>query len=759
MKSFYFIVFTFLFTTMLFSQNQLPIIPYPVSVKIDSGKFILNEQTVISTSDNEQYSNAEILNDWLQKMYNVNLKIEMNSSEKDNCIYLKTIYREDESFESYNLTISSNMVVLEGGQLGAFYGIQTLKQLINKDQNGLLNIPAATIYDEPRYSWRGMHLDVSRHFFTVDEIKKYLDYLSLYKMNVFHWHLTDDQGWRIEIKKYPKLTEVGAWRNATLIGPWRVFPHRYDSTRYGGYYTQQDIKEIVRYALERHIMIVPEIEMPGHCLAALASYPEYSCTGGPFDVASEWGIYDDVFCPTEETFKFLEDVLTEVSELFPGKYIHIGGDEVPKEKWKESKYCQDLMKREGLKDENELQSYFTQRIEKFLNSKDKTIIGWDEILEGGLAPNAVVMSWRGERGGIEAARQNHDVVMSPGAYCYFDHYQGNPKFEPLAIGGYTTVEKVYSYEPTPDSLTLNEQDHILGAQGNVWTEYIPNFKQIEYMVFPRICALAEVLWTPGEKRNYEEYQTRLIEHFKLLDKLGINYSKSIYQLKTDVLFNEGYIGVDFKLSSNFNIGKIYYSTDGSEPSINSLLYKNPINIPKDMLVKAAYFEDNVVKSGVMEQQFYVNKATGKNITLQNEPDKRYNYGGALTLVDGIKGILPWYGKEWLGFSGTDCEATIDFGKSESFSKVFIDVLDDNISWIWLPTKVELYISDDGKEYKKIKEVSADEITKMKREVIINVGNISARYVKIIAKNYGKIPAGNPGEGHNAWLFVDELGVE
>ncbi len=743
----------------MYSQTKYPLIPYPKSVKEDPGTFILDGSTIITVNDSSIISDAEIFNDYLKNIFGFTLKIEFKSFHKDDCISLIKESEDNENADSYYLTSSANMVIIKGKDAGVFYGLQTLIQLFPTEISGSIKIPSSAIYDEPRYQWRGMHLDVSRHFFSKEFIKKYIDYLALYKMNMFHWHLTDDQGWRIEIKKYPKLTETGAWRNATLKGHWSVFPHEFDSIRYGGYYTQVDIKEIVEYASKRHVTIVPEIEMPGHSMAALASYPELSCSNGPFEVATEWGVEDNVLCPKEETFKFLEDVLSEVIELFPGKYIHIGGDEVPKDSWKLSKYCQDLMKLEGLKDENELQSYFIKRIESFLNSKGKTMIGWDEILEGGLAPNAAVMSWRGVDGGIEAARQNHDVVMTPGRFCYFDHYQGNPKFEPLAIGGYTTVDQVYSYEPTPDSLTPEQQKHILGAQGNVWTEYIPDEKHVEYMVFPRICALSEVLWSPKEKRNYDDFQSRLLEHFKLLDKLGVNYSKSIFQLNSEVIANDEHKGVMYKLSSNFYNGKIYCTNDGSEPTVQSNLYTEPIYINENMTIKSAYFVDEKINSGVIEQQFNINKATGKTIVLKNEPDKRYNYGGALTLVDGITGILPWYGKEWLGFSGTDCDATIDLGKEESISQVTIDVLDDYWSWIWLPKKVELYISSDGKEFMKINEVSADDIKKMKREIIMDAGKTNARYVRVVAENYGKLPSGVPGEGHGAWLFVDEIGVK
>lgn len=772
------IIFILLFMIMLYdpsstlAQNELPLIPYPDSLTRGEGSFLITDKTVISVNDSSAYSSAEIFKEYIFNNFGFKLKIKYLSEPRDNYINLfDAIYKKVEP-ESYYLVVAENSIKITGDKAGIFYALQTLTQLLPLERTDSINIPCMEIRDYPRFKWRGMHLDVSRHFFPKEFIKRYIDFLALYKMNMFHWHLTDDQGWRIEIKKYPKLTEIGSWRNGTLIGHYSQFPHRYDSTRYGGYYTQDDIKEIVEYAEKRYITIVPEIEMPGHSLAALASYPEFSCTGGPFEVANEWGVFEDVYCPRDETFKFLEDVLTEVMELFPGKYIHVGGDEVPKDSWKQCKDCQELMKKEGLKDENELQSYFIRRIEKFINSKGKTLIGWDEILEGGLAPNAVVMSWRGTEGGIEAARQNHDVVMTPGGYCYFDHYQGNPKFEPIAIGGYTPVEKVYSFEPTPDSLTPEEQKHILGAQGNVWTEYIPTPEQVQYMVFPRICALSEVLWTRKENRNYDDFQKRLIEHFLLLDKMGINYSKAIYEIKTSVGQLDSHDGLLLTLSSNINIGKIYYTTDGSEPTYSSKRYQSPISIKHNTLIKAEYIEMELKeisidegkviitpKGNIIEQQFNVNKATGKKISLMNEPDRRYNYGGEFTLVDGIKGMIPWYGKEWLGFKGTDCDAIVDLGKTDTFSKVTIDVLNDEGSWIYLPKKVELYISDDGINFTKVKDVQESEIAEMKREIVLDAGEVSARYVRIVAENFGIVPSGKPGEGHSAWLFVDEITIE
>ncbi|MBK5284749.1 MAG: beta-N-acetylhexosaminidase [Bacteroidia bacterium] len=407
-----------------------------------------------------------------------------------------------------------------------FYAMQSLLQLCEASNFSTLRIPCARITDFPNYSWRGMHLDVCRHFFTKEEVKKYLDLLALYKFNIFHWHLTEDQGWRIEIKKYPLLTEIGSQRKETIIGK-PSDSAKYDGKPYGGYYTQYDVMEIVEYAQSLHITIVPEIEMPGHALAALSAYPEFSCCNEPLETATTWGVFDDVYCAgNDSTFEFLENILTEVCDLFPGKYIHIGGDECPKDRWMLCEKCQRRIKNEDLKDEHELQSYFISRIEKFLNARGKQIIGWDEILEGGLAPNAAVMSWRGTDGGIDAAKQKHYVVMSPGKPCYFDHYQSkNKKKEPLAIGGYNPLQNVYAYIPTPDVLSREEKKFIMGAQGNVWTEYITDFKHVEYMSVPRMCALAEALWTPPAKKNYINFISRLNIHSKLLDRMNVNYAK------------------------------------------------------------------------------------------------------------------------------------------------------------------------------------------------------------------------------------------
>jgi hexosaminidase len=431
--------------------------------------------------------------------------------------------------EGYSIEITTdNIILTANSESGFFYSLQTLFQLFDvseKYENSIM-LPTLKITDYPAFKYRGVHLDVCRHYYPKEFIYKYLDMMAAHKMNVFHWHLTEDQGWRIEIKKYPKLTEISSKRSETVVKK-NFDPFIGDGKPIEGYYSQEDIKDIVKYARNRNITIIPEIEMPGHALAALAAYPELSCTGGPFEVGKKWGVYDDVYCAgNEEVFIFLQNVLDEVIELFPSKYIHIGGDECPKTRWKECPKCQQRMKDEGLADEHELQSYFIKRIEKYLNAKGKIIIGWDEILEGGLAPNAVVMSWRGESGGIEAANQNHNVIMTPNSTCYFDHYQSdNTDQEPFAIGGLTTLEDVYLYNPIPGELPEDKKKYILGVQSNVWTEYMKTSEHVEYMLFPRLCALSEVAWTNPKDRNYKIFMDRLKIHKTRLEKMEINYRK------------------------------------------------------------------------------------------------------------------------------------------------------------------------------------------------------------------------------------------
>ncbi|WP_312343803.1 beta-N-acetylhexosaminidase [Chryseobacterium binzhouense] len=750
------LVFSVLFSSLFFTQNRLNLIPYPQKVELKTGNFEISENTLfVGDKKSNEY---KYFVDNFKKIYPKNSSGNIKKT-KPNFISLLLnkdlkIDNKREFNSNYIINISNEMIMVIGkNPEGLFQGIQTLLQLIKTSEDG--KIPALEIQDSPKFQWRGMHFDVSRHFFTVEEVKQYLDYLAMYKMNTFHWHLTDDQGWRIEIKKYPKLTQVGSKRKESMIGAY--VDDAFDGKPYGPYfYTQEQIKEVVKYAKERHITVVPEIEMPGHALAALSAYPELACTKGLFEPATKWGVFDDVFCPKDETFTFLENVLDEVMTLFPSQYIHIGGDECPKTRWKECAHCQELIRKNNLKDEHGLQSYFIQRIEKYVNSKGRKIIGWDEILEGGLAPNAAVMSWTGVNGGIEAAKANHFAVMTPGSYCYFDHYQGDPATEPNAFGGFTPLDKVYSYQPIPTELNAEQAKYILGVQANLWTEYILDFRQVEYMIFPRLMALSEVAWGTSDPKNYKEFENRVVEHFKVLDKMNVNYAKSIYNISGKVIAANK--GIVYELSTSQNPNGIRYTLDGADPDANSKVYENPVPVSKSLTVKSAYFENAKLKSAISSQSFSVSKTTGKSIVLEQQPSENYLFGGAFTLVDGIIGNQRQLGKTWLGFQGKDVVATIDFGQKTQFSEIYFNTLDNKGSWIHLAKSAQIFISDDGTDFKIIKEIGKNEILSLKGKIKLNVGNQNSKYFKIKIENAGVIPAGNPGADSKSWLFVDEIGA-
>ena len=581
------------------NNRPISIIPLPVSMVAGEGQFVINAQTrlFVDSQYPKSLAIAQMLADRLRKTSGLILTVEAKSAEAmrepaANTIYFKQV--DTLVKEAYSLSVNKSAVQITGGPEGLFYGLQSLLQLLPVEvfSSGQIDepinwtIPTVEIKDQPRFSWRGMHLDVGRHFFDVDFIKKTIDYLAMHKMNTFHWHLTEDQGWRIEIKSRPRLTSISAFRDGTLMGHISNEPHQYDSVRYGGFYTQEEVKEVVAYAAERFVTVVPEIEMPGHALAALAAYPELSCAGGPFDVSQIWGIEENTFCPgNEQTYAFLEEVLLEVLALFPSQYIHIGGDEAPKVRWKACEKCQQRIKELGLKDEHELQSYFITRMEKFLNSHGRKMIGWDEILEGGLAPNAAVMSWRGEEGGIAAAQQGHAVVMTPTEYCYFNHYQGDPNLEPLAWGDYLPIEKVYRYNPVPKVLTEEEGKWVLGVQANLWTEYIASADLAEYMLLPRLSALAEVAWTPQLSRDEADFFERLNDHYLRLEQMGANYRRPPIQgfSKTN-FFIDSY---RLTLERPQQKVSIHYTLDGSDPASLSPIYDQPLILTEDTLVKVA----------------------------------------------------------------------------------------------------------------------------------------------------------------------------
>lgn len=520
-------------------ENVYAIIPAPVSIRELPGNFTFSQKSKIILSDlnDETRLAADFLAGLVKNPSGLVLPVIQGNKAVSGSVFM-FIDTSVTNIEGYILSVNRKGVSIKArSAVGLFYAVQTIRQLLPADvekdsviKDIILTVPSCEIADEPRFVYRGMHLDVGRHLFPLEYIKRYIDMIALHKMNTFHWHLTEDQGWRIEIKKYPKLTEIGAFRSETLIGKAGIKPAVYDGKPYGGFYTQEEVREVVAYAKSKFITIIPEIEMPGHSLAALAAYPELSCTGGPFKVGTTWGVFDDVYCAgKEETFRFLEDVLTEVRDLFPGKYIHVGGDECPKTRWVKCPLCQKRIKEEGLKDAKELQSYFIKRMEKFLISKNKKLIGWDEILEGGLAPEATVMSWQGVKGGIEAAKQGHDVIMTPNKYVYLDHYQCEPEGQPLAIGGYSPLEEVYSFDPQFQELTTEENKHILGLQGNLWSEYLSSPQYMEYMAFPRAFAISEIGWTPSSKKDFEDFLARFAVQRIRYDKIGINYFKGEYR--------------------------------------------------------------------------------------------------------------------------------------------------------------------------------------------------------------------------------------
>jgi hexosaminidase len=774
------------------AQNNLNIVPAPASVQMGKGTVLINTSSVIVEEGSGLENCSSLLNDYFFTSYGFKLKV-VKEYSKPNAIRLNYERLDNALPGAYHLTADAKGIYIAGDNAaGIFYGIQTLIQLLPSNHtqgpagklqttNNKLTIPQLFIKDHPRFAYRGLHLDVARHYFPLSFIKKYIDYLAAYKYNTFHWHLTDDQGWRIEIKKYPLLTSVGGYRNGTIIG--RYPGKGNDSIRYGGFYTQEEVKEVVRYAAARYIDVIPEIEMPGHASAAIAAYPQLSCfpnestktgktpwagTKEGKQVQQTWGIFEDVFAPTDYTFNFLQDVLDEVMPLFPSKYIHIGGDECPKASWKRSVFCQQLIKDNNLKDEHGLQSYFIQRIEKYINGKGKKIIGWDEILEGGLAPNASVMSWRGEEGGIEAAKQNHDVIMTPGAYCYLDHSQSKNE-DSVTIGGYLPLEKVYQYEPVPAVLNAAQAKYILGAQGNVWTEYIKNTSKVEYMIFPRMIALSEVLWSPKAKRNWKDFERRMPVIMERLGKKKVNYSKAYYDLLATVMPTNDFNGLVVALNKKKDENIIFIESIGPiTDSVYEIVIGKNIHVENYRTTFNAYlvkkadldkFHSSRSYLSILTQKFSFNKATGKKITLLNEPSKNYPGDGAFTLVNGVQNELGLSkGNEFLGFLGKDCEGQIEFGAAEKIKTIRFHSLHQNGSWIYPPKYIEIsFETSAGKKMMTVEKPLEDKAGNIIYEIRLdNEAIVSSVNFKMV--NFGIIPDGNPGAGTAAWLFIDEIEV-
>ncbi len=736
-----------------FTQTFPTIIPTPISTIQKEGHFELNNETILYY-DSATINSKNFLQSFLLEHYKIKLKSkQFNGDFKaiKNSTNTITLHEQASEKETYLLNVEQNKIIIEGSESGVFYGMQTLIQLLPTEISNK-KIPCLTIFDAPRFSYRGLHLDVARHFFPVSFIKKYIDFLALHKLNTFHWHLTDDQGWRIEIKKYPLLTKIGSIRSQTLIGPYGS--NKYDGKKYGGFYTQAEIKEVINYASKRYINIIPEIEMPGHSLAALASYPFLGCTKGPYKVLETWGVADDALCAgNDSTYQFYENVLDEIISLFPSTFIHIGGDECAKTRWKDCKVCQEKMKEHHLKDEHELQGYFIGEIEKHINKKGKKIIGWDEIMEGGLAPNAAVMSWRGEEGGIAAAKQQHEVVMTPGTPLYFDHTQSINE-DSVTQGGLNTLKDVYNYNPIPEALMLHETPYILGAQANMWTEYMDNEKKVEYMLFPRIAALSEALWTKLDHKNYTTFEEKIPAIFARYDLWKINYSKAYFDLESHVINNDSG-KIFWHLISKNKLGKIYCTVPNqNEKQINEVVPISQSGEYKAILKD----EKNNPLSSEINQTFFINKATGKPISISVQPNKSYAANGAKTLVDGIQNKMGMpKSAQFLGFWGDDVEVIIDLQEEMNVDSILLHSFEQKASWIYRPKEVTFMLSYDGINYTQNAEKS--EISGISNLIYCQKISSKARFLKISIKNIGLIPENNPGAGNNAWIFLDEIEVK
>ncbi|MCC8036482.1 MAG: family 20 glycosylhydrolase, partial [Rikenellaceae bacterium] len=676
--------------------------------------------------------------------------------------------------EGYKLEINKKGVEVRASTLRGFlYAIQTIKQLLPAEIYGLTpapqlswELPYVTIDDAPRFSYRAMHLDVARHFFPVEVVKRYLDMMAVHKLNTFHWHLTDDQGWRIEIERYPELTGIGSIRRRTVI---RKEWDNYDYTPHGGYYTKDEIRDVVDYAAKMGIDIIPEIDLPGHMLAALAAYPHLGCTGGPYEVWGRWGVADEVLCAgNEEIFPFLEGVLTEVMELFPSEYIHIGGDECPKTYWEKCTKCQakiaelGLVDDESFKAEHYLQSYVMVRIENFLKEHGRKVIGWDEILEGMKDSDATIMSWRGTEHGVTAARMGNDVIMVPTSHCYFDYYQSlDQEGEPFGIGGYVPIEKVYSFEPVPEGLTEEEAAHILGVQANIWVEYISEPEHLEYMLLPRLSALSEVQWCMPGVRDWE----RFMRNFRMdgiYTAMGYNFAKHIFGVSGDYTVDTGKGCVTVTLTTQGD-APIYYTLDGTEPTAASgTLYAGPVDINESAILKAAAGRENM-ETRVFEREFRFCKSTCRPIVFNSEPTQRHTYGGALSLVDGFYGKPGYTTGGWVGFNIEPLDVTIDMAGSEPYRSVALETLVDMEEWVFHPSSLTVYTSEDGAEFTRAAHL---DIPLMPSDPKWGVRNFSvefeptaARYLRVVARPVDPIPSWHGAAGEKGHMFASEITVE
>ena len=755
-----------------FNKEEISIIPQVKVMTLGESSFRFTKSTKLVVESVDQDLIARQFADQFEKVSGWKLQILVGGNEGSDQVYFKTEILMDP--EAYSLDVQKNRIEIQAAKpAGFFYAIQSLRQLLPMEferdfklQEDEWLVPVVNIQDSPRFKWRGFMLDVSRHFFPKKDVLRMIDDLALHKINTLHLHLSDDQGWRIEIKKYPKLTSVGAWRVDHENLHWNSRPKQGpgEKATYGGFYSQEDISERVAYAQKKFITIVPEIEMPAHVTAALSAYPQFSCSGGPFTVlpGGVWPITDIYCAGNDSTFLFLEDVLSEVMELFPSKYIHIGGDEATKTEWEKCPKCKMRVKTECLKNTAELQSYFIKRIEKFVNSKGKILLGWDEILEGGLPAKATVMSWRGIQGGIDAARQGHDVVMTPTSDCYIDYYQGLADQEPPGIGGYLPLSKVYSFNPVPSELDTEAAKHILGGQANLWTEYVPNLKHAEYMAFPRVAAMAEVLWSPKELRHWNDFSRRLQLMMERYNELGINYSKSVFAVAAKTNFDKEKLKLKVELKCEFPDTEIHFTTDGTEPTNLSPIYTEPVLLDKTSTVKAIAFAGINASAKPFEKSFSINKATGKPVTYLIPCSKEYNGKGEITLVNGIRGGID-FESEWQGWLGNNMEVVIDLQKPTEIHHISVGSIQDAGSWIFLPRRVDFYVSSDGINFKKVGESlnDVDPLSgeKQLKDFSASFETTTAAFVKVISQNLGRCPKGHSGEGKPSWMGIDEIEVE
>jgi hexosaminidase len=760
-------------------DTSINIIPKPLYIELHKGNFTINSNTRLLVFGNDSLvsKQAEFLNDAIKNTSGICLKIDNNRKNLiNNFIRFQIVHIPELGTEGYKLEVYTNSIIIQANDAhGLFYGIQSLLQLLppeifssTKVENIKLKVPCLLIKDKPNYAYRGMHLDVSRHFFPKEFIKKYLDLMAMYKMNYFHWHLTDDNGWRIEIKKYPLLTKISAWRVDREKQPWDKWSpiKSGEKATYGGYYTQKDIKEIIRYAADRFITVIPEIEMPAHTSEVFAAYPQYSCTGDTLSVCpgSYWP-NKDLFCAgNDSTFTFIENILSEVCNLFPGPYIHIGGDEADKTLWDTCPKCKGRIQSEGLKSVDDLQSYFINRIDKFLISKHKKMIGWDEIMEGNLSPQATVMCWNGIFKGIEAAKQDHDVIMTPTKYCYFDYYQANPAFDSLGTGGVITLKDVYSFDPSPSDLNEKEAKHILGAQANLWTEYIKTPDRAEYMILPRMLALSEDVWSGKENKNWVDFLRRVNKHYQIFNAMGLDYSHGSYAVKIKPFFNDTLKQFKVTFDSEQLHPKIYYTLDGNDPDTNSIIYNKPFLINKTTTIKAAIFKNNIPIQGITKMTTFNGYELGKKIFYAEPPSEKYiGENRNNTLIDGLRGSTYFYDGNWQGFLKNNFDVIIDLGTSASVNKISVDFLHNLSSWIFLPLSINISVSADGIDYQDFKSYlnTAEQETDSLFIKVFNeeINGMNIRFIHIIAKNIGVCPSWHVGAGEPAWLFCDEILIE